>query len=318
MNGILPINKPRGLTSRDAVDLVSRSIHPRGTKLRDRIKVGHAGTLDPLATGVLLICVGSATRLVPLLHEHPKLYRAEFRLGQTSDSDDCEGTVTQHDVSLPSTAAEIAAILPEFVGCILQRPPAHSAVHVDGRRAYELAREQQPVELEPRPVNVYRFEIVDYVAPCLTVEIECGSGTYIRSLARDLGERLGVGALMSDLTRLAIGPFRMEGALSVAPRQKIAGDELNARLHPLKSAVTHLPTLTVNSLEAELVRHGGRLAWNVDRERSLTPPSTQIPARDAPPLANIDRVAIVEEQGDLAAIAELQANRLQPRIVFPR
>ncbi len=304
------------MTSREAVDLVSKALHTPRTKQRAQLKLGHAGTLDPLATGVLLVCFGTGTRLVPLLHEYSKVYRAQFRLGETSNTDDSDGTVVRHAGTQPSTT-EIETILPEFVGRILQRPPKYSALRVAGRRAYELARELETVDLAPRIVSAYRFKIVDFVPPRLDVEVECGSGTYIRSLARDLGERIGTGALMSGLTRVSIGPFHIQDALPISDSGKITREQVMDRLQPLKSAVCHLPTLEVSKSVSDLVRNGGRLAWSEQRRSDLMPPQVSIPSIEGELVSSFERIAIVEEAGDLAAIAEVQTNRLQPRIVFP-
>ena len=181
------------MTSRRAVDLVERLARPA--------KAGHAGTLDPLATGVLVVCVGAATRLIEYVQRMPKRYRATFLLGRQSPTEDIEGEVTElPDAPIP-TLDEIAAAAGRFVGRIAQRPPAFSALKVAGRRAYKLARAGQPPQLAPRPVEIFAAEIKSYQYPELVMEVECGSGTYIRSLGRDLAESLGTAAVMSALVR---------------------------------------------------------------------------------------------------------------------
>ena len=197
--GVLNLDKPMGLTSRDVVNRVVRLVRPA--------KVGHAGTLDPLATGVLVVCVGHATRLISLAQEGRKRYLARFVLGQSSDTDDITGQVTQGGDWTGVKLGDLEGLLPQFVGRIQQVPPQFSAIHVQGERAYDLARRGEVVELQPRPVDVFAIRIVSFQAPALELDIECGSGTYIRSLARDLGARLGCGALMTDLRRLGVGPF---------------------------------------------------------------------------------------------------------------
>ena len=203
--GILNIAKPSGCTSRDVVNKVQRAL-PRKTK------VGHAGTLDPMADGVLLVCVGKATRLMPLIHRYSKTYLAEFTLGSTSDTDDSTGEVMVREALMPAQP-KLQSVLLQHVGTFPQIPPAYSAVKVDGKRAYRSAREGKVVEISPRPVTVHRIDLLQYTAPTLQVRIDCASGTYIRSIARDVGESLGVGGLMSRLTRENIGPFLLQDAI---------------------------------------------------------------------------------------------------------
>ncbi|MBU4397786.1 MAG: tRNA pseudouridine(55) synthase TruB, partial [Planctomycetes bacterium] len=200
--GILNLNKPAGISSRRAVDLVKRLVRPA--------KVGHAGTLDPLATGVLVVCVGAATRLTEYVQRMPKRYLGTFLLGRRSPTEDVEGDVTELSDAPVPTHAQIAAAAECFVGRIAQRPPSFSAIKVKGRRAYKLARGGQRVQLPARPVNVYRIEVKAYKYPELVLDVECGGGTYIRSLGRDLAESLGTAAVMSALTRTAVGNFRIE------------------------------------------------------------------------------------------------------------
>jgi len=187
MFGLLNINKPSGITSRTAVDRVARLV--RGTK------IGHAGTLDPIAEGVLVICLGGATRLVPFLHQVPKRYLATYLLGRTSSTDDIEGDVIPADSDRVPSGVEIRQTVDRFVGEIAQRPPAFSAVKVKGKRAYTLARQGMHVQLEPKLVTIHRIEIVTYCYPRLILDVTCGTGTYLRSLGRDLGTTLAVGAV---------------------------------------------------------------------------------------------------------------------------
>jgi tRNA pseudouridine55 synthase len=193
-------------------------------------KVGHAGTLDPLATGVLVVCIGPATRLIPYLHEARKTYRARFRFGATSPTDDLEGEVAAIPHAPALSLADVQSTLPHFVGTIEQIPPAYSAVHVAGRRAYELARRGEIVSLAAKAIEVFRFEVLDFDESSqeLECEIECGSGTYIRSLGRDVALRLGTGAVMTSLQRTAVGPFRVKHAVS--PRH-LTRDALISALH---------------------------------------------------------------------------------------
>lgn len=205
MFGILNLNKPKGVTSRDVVNVVQKLVRP--------IKVGHAGTLDPMATGVLVVCLGKATRLISKIQDRPKSYVAEFTLGQTSDTDDSTGKVTETDIAEPIDQHAIHDALEHFVGKIQQVPPAYSAVRVKGQRAYKMARDGQQVELQAKEVNVHSVNIVHYDWPKLVVDVRCGSGTYIRSIARDLGQALNTGGLMSALQRTQIGPFSVKQAI---------------------------------------------------------------------------------------------------------
>ncbi len=224
--GFLNLDKPAGVTSRDVVDMVCRAA---GTKA-----VGHAGTLDPLAVGVLVVGIGKATKLVEHVQRMPKTYVAEFTLGVASDTDDTEGTLTPHPDAAAPTEDDLRAALAKFRGTIKQTPPAHSAVKVAGRRAYALAREGKEVALKPRPVTVHALELLRYQWPLVDLRIECGSGTYIRSIARDLGLMLRTGGLMSKLARTAIGGFTRENA--VAP-DALTEENWRTSLLPLDAAL---------------------------------------------------------------------------------
>src|SRR5579871_6504470 len=208
MNGLLVIDKPGGITSRDVVNRVQRWF-PRKTK------IGHTGTLDPLATGVLVVCIGAATRLADHVQAMGKTYRSRFRLGATSTTDDADGTVTETPEAVPPTREQIAAALPSFIGNVEQVPPAYSALKVGGRRAHDLARRGANVELTARVVRIDAVRVLAYDRPFLDVEIDCGKGTYIRSIARDLGAKLGVGGLVETLRRTRVGPFTAEQGISV-------------------------------------------------------------------------------------------------------
>jgi tRNA pseudouridine55 synthase len=207
MNGVVVVDKPAGLTSFDVVARVRRALGER--------RVGHAGTLDPLATGVLPVCVGEATKLVPFLMGGDKEYEAEARLGVTTDTLDATGTVVAEASADHVSRADVAATLPRFRGRILQTPPMHSALRVDGRRLYELARQGVEVERVARPVEVHALELTAWTPPTLGLRIRCGKGTYVRSLIADLGAALGVGAHMTELRRTRVGAFTLATALSL-------------------------------------------------------------------------------------------------------
>jgi tRNA pseudouridine55 synthase len=209
LKGILNINKPRGISSARAVTVVKRLL-PRGTK------IGHAGTLDPFADGVLLLLVGKATRLCEKLMDQPKQYEATVKLGATTPTDDPEQPETPTPGAEPAGREQVEAALRQFVGEILQRPPAYSAMKVDGRRAYDLARRGGEVELKPRPVKVYAIEMLEYAWPFLKLRIDCGRGTYVRAIARDVGEALGCGGYLTELTRTRVGEFVLAGAIELS------------------------------------------------------------------------------------------------------
>lgn len=290
--GLLNIHKPTGMSSRRVVDIVARRA---GTK-----RVGHAGTLDPLASGVLVVCLGWATRLVDFVQELPKTYAARFRLGQSSNTDDITGEIVAAcapDAPQP-TRSQVETALGAFGGPIMQVPPQFSAVHVAGRRAHKLARRGKTVVLSPRPVHVHRIALIEYTFPDLAVEIECSSGTYIRSIARDLGEVLGCGGLMAALVRRSIGGFSLEKSASI---EEIASRPLADLLLPPAAAVAHLPRHPITLEEHALLTRGMPLNF---------PGPAAFPA--------IQLVALVDAKGRLLALAELDPadQVLRPRRVF--
>jgi tRNA pseudouridine55 synthase len=244
--GILNLNKPPGMTSRAAVDCVKRLVRPA--------KVGHAGTLDPLASGVLVVCIGKATRLIEFVQQMPKRYRATFLLGRTSPTEDLEGEITELiDPPLPSRD-KIERACERFVGTIEQRPPAFSALKIAGQRAYDLARRGQAVELAPRPVTIYGLMVVEYEYPLLTLDIRCGAGTYVRSLGRDLAESLGTGAVMSALVRTEIGLFRVENG---SDPHDLNSTKLERCLQPPQVALDGWPQIVLDDRQIELLARGG-------------------------------------------------------------
>ncbi|MEM8680171.1 MAG: tRNA pseudouridine(55) synthase TruB [Planctomycetota bacterium] len=253
MFGLLNIHKPTGMTSRDVVNRVQRWIRPH--------KVGHAGTLDPLAEGVLVLGVGPATRLVPYVQRLAKTYVGTFELGQCSDTEDVEGEVKRIEDARQPTADEIADQVPRFVGEIMQQPPAYSALKVQGRRAYELARAGEAPELAARPVMIHQLRVLRYAYPSLQLEIVCGSGTYIRSLGRDLAIALGTQAVMSALCRTQVGPFTLERAVRL---DDLNPQNLETSLLPASLAVAELPKIEVNAAERQALSEGRTLPSPVE------------------------------------------------------
>jgi tRNA pseudouridine55 synthase len=275
----LLVDKPAGITSHDVVSIVRRAARER--------RVGHTGTLDPFATGLLVVLVGRGTRLIPYVEGEPKVYEATIRLGAETDTDDSTGTVVK-ELSPPTDAA-IAAAIPRLTGVIDQIPPAYSAKQVEGRRAYAAARSGAPLELPPSRVTVHEWSILGRDGDDLRVRITCGSGTYIRALARDLGRLAGSAAHLAALRRLRSGAFDVANAVSVADLD--AGE---FELAPLRHAIPSLPSRRLDPAELGRVSHGNA-----------------IDAKDA-----VGRVALVDEHDGLVAIAERQGAQLRPRLVL--
>ncbi len=212
MDGLLLIDKPKGWTSFDVVAKVRGIIKQQtGNK---KAKVGHTGTLDPLATGLLVLTVGSYCKRAQEFSKLDKTYEVELKLGETSTTDDEEGEKTETEAKIPSEEVIKEAIL-SFVGEIMQTPPAFSAIKINGKRAYKLAREGKEVKIEPRKVTIYSIENIEVTGAKVTFTAKVSSGTYIRSLARDIGEKLGTGAYMSNLRRTSVGEFKLKNATTV-------------------------------------------------------------------------------------------------------
>ena len=250
--GLLLVDKPEGPTSHDLVVTVRRA---SGTR-----RVGHTGTLDPFASGLLLICIGWVTRLAEYLVGLPKVYRGVIRLGAATNTDDRTGRiVTESDgwrQLRPATIREVAGTL---VGRIEQRPPIFSAMRLRGKRAYALARAGGQPDLVPRRIEVKRLELGELALPDVHFEIECSSGTYVRAVARDLGEGLGVGAHLAQLRRIRVGEFRVEDALEVG--DGTPEREIRESLLPATAALSHLPRVNVDGEAGNALAHGRAVTW---------------------------------------------------------
>ena len=252
VDGILNVNKPLQWTSFDVVALVRR--------LSGEKRVGHAGTLDPAAEGVLVISLGQATRVVEYLLDAGKSYRARIRLGAVTDSYDAEGTVIRSGDPSSVTREAVEEALRHFRGVIDQTPPMFSALKRDGVPLYRHARAGREVEREPRSVEIYHLDLLDFAPPVVTVELDCGRGVYVRSLAFDLGERLGCGAHLAGLVRLAVGPFRLESAVSIdALRDAFSSGGWERLLSPIDSVLLDWPAITLSEEESRAVRQGRTL-----------------------------------------------------------
>ncbi|MBE0415728.1 MAG: tRNA pseudouridine(55) synthase TruB [Dehalococcoidia bacterium] len=253
IDGILNINKPAGETSLEVVDLVRR--------LSGQRHIGHAGTLDPGATGVLPICLGQAARVASFIVEAHKTYQAEIELGVSTDTYDAEGKVTQRVDPSYITLERVERVLPSLSGSILQKPPMYSALKHQGKRLYELARAGIEVEREERRVEVFRLEIVDWQPPIFTIDVECGKGTYIRCLAHDLGESLGCGAHLRKLVRLRCGFFDISDSLTLPQLEdSFQHNYWQHLLYPMDVVIEHWVAAIVSKEKEHDIRNGRPLA----------------------------------------------------------
>ena len=252
MDGILNINKPTGMTSHDVVAKVR--------KLLKQKRVGHAGTLDPAASGVLPICVGQATRVAEYLSESGKAYQATIIFGTVTDTYDSEGAILRTASTQDLTLAKIETLLPAMLGEYMQVPPRYSAIKLQGQPAYKRARAGEEVAMEPRPITIYQLEIIDWQPsqpPTLTLTIECSKGTYIRSLAYDLGEQAGCGAYLGGLVRTRSGPFPLSESITLEQLAEAAAQgTIEQFLYPADKAIEHYPALRLDEAMTERVKHG--------------------------------------------------------------
>jgi tRNA pseudouridine55 synthase len=296
VHGWVILDKPVGMTSTHAVSLVKRQFNAK--------RAGHAGTLDPLASGALPIALGEATKTVPFVMDSRKLYRFTVRWGEERDTDDAEGRVVARSDQRPGRDA-IIALLPSFTGTIDQVPPQYSAIKVEGERAYDLARDGEQVELAARPVEIGRLELVEVRDPDHAVlEAECGKGTYVRSLARDLGRALGCFGHVSALRRAAVGPFGeksmilLEQLEALCHRAASGEGSLADALMPVETALDDIPALAVSGADAARLQRGQAVLLR---------------GRDAP---NFRGAVYVTVSGRLLALAELDRGEIVPKRVF--
>lgn len=302
------MNKPTGITSRRAVDIVKRLARPA--------KVGHAGTLDPLADGVLVICIGEATRLIEYVQRMPKRYRGTFLLGRSSPTEDVEGEVVELPGAPIPTLKQIGEAAKLLIGRIEQRPPIFSALKIKGRRAYELARAGEKVELAPRTINVHSLDVAEYDYPKLVLDIECGGGTYVRSLGRDLAESLGSAAVMSALTRTAVGVFQIEH--SVDPDVLNDSDWMNRIVPPLR-AVEYMPFVRLSNDQLARVRNGVAIELDNEQIRDISTAKTPVEMQGiyAEQSNANEEIAALDETGRLASIMVRDgADRARPKRNF--
>lgn len=296
VHGWIVLDKPVGMTSTHAVSVVKRLFRAK--------RCGHAGTLDPLASGALPIALGEATKTVPFVMDGRKLYRFTIRWGEERDTDDAEGRTVSMSKERPSPEA-VRALLPSYTGLIQQIPPRYSAIKIEGERAYDLARDGEQVELAPRPVEISRLELVNIPDPDHAVlEAECGKGTYVRSLARDLGRTLGCFGHVSALRRATVGPFGEETMILLehleALCHRAASGEVSLAdaLMPVETALDDIPALAVTRADAARLHRGQAVLLR---------------GRDAP---NSSGTVYVTVAGRLLALAEIGNGELIPKRVF--
>jgi tRNA pseudouridine55 synthase len=297
IDGILNINKATGMTSHDVVAKVR--------KLLGQKRVGHAGTLDPAAGGVLPICVGQGTRVAEYLSESGKAYQAEIVFGVVTDTYDVEGAILRTADVANLTLAQIEQALPHFLGSQKQMPPRYSAIKIQGQPAYKRMRAGEEVVLEPRLIEITRLEIMAWKPPRLTLSVECSKGTYIRSLAYDLGEYLGCGAHLGGLIRTRSGPFSLTESITLEQlAEAVSTGSIASYLHPTDEAIQQFPAILLDEAAVERVLHG-----NAFRDNSNTPVA-QYPG---PGLARV-----YNAQGHFLALAEWDTDRQvwQPKKVF--
>jgi tRNA pseudouridine55 synthase len=297
MDGILNINKPLGMTSFGVVALVKRLTGERHT--------GHAGTLDPEATGVLPVCLGQATRVIEFLFDETKTYQAGVELGITTDTYDATGKVISTRDPLGITREMIESTLSGFRGTIMQTPPMYSALKHHGQPLYKLARSGIEVERESRPAQIFSLKIIDWHSPVVTLEVVCGKGTYIRSLAHDLGKELGCGAIMKNLVRLRVGPFGIEDALTVPQLEEVARcGNWQQSLFPLDFVLLNFPVLIVKKEQQCSLIHGAPISIENDKKRTDTETG--------------DLFRVYSEDGGFVGMVrhEKEDNRFHPEKIF--
>ena len=304
MDGVINVNKPSGPTSHDVVAGIRRAIKEK--------RVGHAGALDPNASGVLIICVGNAVRIVEYLMDWRKAYQAEVVFGAETDTEDETGTVLREIDCSHLTQSMVEAVLPRFTGKIMQVPPMVSSVHHKGKRLYELARKGQVVERAPRSVEIYLLKLVGFEQgkrAKAALEIECSKGTYIRTLCADIGRALDCVAHMSKLVRTGVGRFRMEDAVSIETiEEKAASGRISDILCTIDEALDEMPSATVSETDARLISNG--VILSTDR---IEEPKHNLPV-DAP-------IKIRSNDGRLLGIGSIRKRpdgetELRPEKVF--
>ena len=290
ISGVLVVDKPVGLTSHDVVQIIRR-----GTFIR---RAGHTGTLDPRASGVLVVLLGPAVRLSEYVSASDKRYQAVIQLGKTTDTYDADGQVLTSNPVDNITEAQFEEALQQFVGEIEQVPPPYSAIKIKGRKAYEMARNGEEFDLQPRKINVYSLELLEWAPPEAVIDVYCSSGTYIRSLANDLGKVLGCGAHLVGLRRTKSGRFTLRDAVPLRKLREAFDDgSWYQYVIPAAEALSDWPSIELSEANVDAIRHGHRIPGEL----------------------GIGKMARgISEQGDLVALLEFDpaSNEWQPKKVF--
>jgi tRNA pseudouridine55 synthase len=311
IDGILVVDKPRGKTSHDVVESVRRMVGFR--------QIGHLGTLDPLASGVLVLALGRATRLARFYGSRRKRYTCAVRFGFATDTYDADGEALGPDSAPTLNAERVAALAQQFLGKTAQTPPSFSAKKIHGRPAHELARKKKPVKLDPVEVEVFEFQLTGVEGSIARFVVECGSGTYIRSLAHDLGKLYGCGAHLAEIVRTAVGEFTLDQAASLPELERDAKvGEIIGRVIRLENLLPDLPRATVLPIVEKRIRHGAKFNLSIAQVQSGRATSAQgapeqLDSGDWKPT----RLRVFNQQGQLIAIAEPVVPRTyQPIVVF--
>ncbi|MGH9716982.1 MAG: tRNA pseudouridine(55) synthase TruB [Candidatus Acidiferrales bacterium] len=311
IDGILIVDKPRGKTSHDVVESVRRLVGFR--------QIGHFGTLDPLATGVLVLALGRATRMARFYAGRRKRYTCAARFGYATDTYDADGEPGSQDTAPSLDAAQLQELASRFVGRIQQTPPAFSAKKIHGRPAHELARKHKPVELKPVEVDVYEYRLTGVEGSIARFVVECGAGTYIRSLAHDLGKLHGAGAHLAEIARTAVGEFAIDQAASLDElAEEAKAGKLASRVIPLENLLPDLPRAAVLPIIEKRIRHGAKFNLPLSqiqpgKTTAAQGATAQLDSGDWKPA----RLRVFNQQGQLIAIAEPVVPRTyQPLLVF--
>ena len=287
LSGVLTIDKSAGITSHDVVAKVRRVLGIR--------QVGHTGTLDPFATGLLLVTVGSATRLMRYTHTLPKTYEATITLGAESDTDDLTGTITPHQIEEAPPPERVASIVATFIGTIAQVPPRYAAIKHQGKKLYEYARAGEMVPRQPRPITIHAIEILAYTYPTLTLRVVCSTGTYIRALGRDIGEQLHTGGYLTALRRTRIGNFDVNSAVTPS---SLTPSTTHTQVQPSVRLVEHLPFVVLSPQNVAQFRQGRAVGSTTTYSGGTV-------------------VAVLTPNGELIGIAEIDAaGLLHPKTVL--
>ncbi len=290
MDGVLNIDKPAGMTSHDVVLAVRRMAKEK--------RIGHTGTLDPLATGVLVLCLGKATRIARYLEAGEKEYQAVMRLGTTTDTLDADGRVLETRSYCAPSLEKIIGVMQEFTGTIMQSPPAYSAVKIGGVPSYKLARQGKAEPIKPRQVTIHRISLVAFEDPFVTILVRCSKGVYIRSLCADVGERLGMGAHLTSLKRTRSGRFVIDSAVTLERLASMPPGSWEQVLVPMDAALADFPVVNVSDRDSVRILHGNRLTLD----------KNDVPFTDT--------VRIHDRTGRLLSVARIEQCDLRPELVF--